>query len=162
MAVLDNAFLEALNGQDQLGVVIRAHIHVEAGLNGLLDLLVPHPPLLPRLRYEQKVNLACALGLKEDAGPPLRKLGDIRNRFGHHLDTQLTDGMVMDLYDSFSKDDKQTVLDAYAQTNAQLDVELPKDFTALSARDKFVLIAVILDKLLAQAREELYAMRKHT
>lgn len=169
---VSDALLQALFGEDELGVVIRAHIHIEARLNEVLDRLVPYPDSLPRLRYEQRARLACALGLKEDTFGPLKALGDIRNRFGHKLDTKLTPDMVDELYDAFSSDDRQTLLRGYAITNEQLkrspgtgpDAEkhrnMPEDFSRLSARDKFVMIVVILDKMLLVARKELEARRR--
>ncbi|MGH7965648.1 MAG: hypothetical protein ACRERD_28175 [Candidatus Binatia bacterium] len=158
---LDASFLEALFGEDELGAVVRAHIHIEAQVNSLLDLMVPYPAHLPRLRYEQNARLVCALGLAEESFAPLKVLGDIRNRFSHKLDTKLTDGMVKELYDAFSATDRQTILDAYAMTDGQLASRLPSGFSSLGPRDRFVIIAVALDKLLTQAREESRAAKGH-
>jgi hypothetical protein len=48
---LDTKFQEALFGEDELGVVVRAQIHIEARVNALLEILVPFP----------KKYLDCAL-----------------------------------------------------------------------------------------------------
>lgn len=154
---IDDGFLKALLGEDQLGMVVRAHIHIEARLNAVIDLLVPHPSLLPRLRYEQRARLACALGLKEEAFPPLKVLGDIRNRFGHKLDTTLTEGMVDELYKAFSEEDRAVIMESYTATNKRLGEKMPADFSKLSPRDKFLMMAVGLEKLLLTARMELEA-----
>jgi hypothetical protein len=168
---VSDPLLQALFGEDELGVVIRAHIHIEARLNEVLDLLVPYPDQLPRLRYEQRARLACALGLKEDIFPPLKALGDIRNRFGHKLDTSLTAAMVDELYDAFSPDERDVLLRGYEMTNKQLRAappsgsvldahrNMPHDFSALGARDKFIMIVVTLDKMLLVARKELEVRR---
>jgi GNAT superfamily N-acetyltransferase len=76
----DDTFIPALLGEDALGVVVRAHIHIEARINALLDTMVAHPSLLPHLRYEQRVRLACALGLDDRWFKQLKLLGDLRNR----------------------------------------------------------------------------------
>jgi hypothetical protein len=90
----DDTFIPALLGEDALGVVVRAHIHIEARINALLDTMVAHPSLLPHLRYEQRVRLACALGLDDRWFKQLKLLGDLRNRFGHNINTELTESMV--------------------------------------------------------------------
>ena len=40
------AFVCALFGEDELGVVVRAHIHIEAKLRELLELVVADPKYL--------------------------------------------------------------------------------------------------------------------
>jgi len=59
----EDTFVGILFGEDDLGVVVRAHIHVEAKLVELLALLVSDPPYLERmdLDFGQRVNLAVAL-----------------------------------------------------------------------------------------------------
>ena len=61
-------FMEVLNGEDELGAVIRAHIHIEALLLELLRLLVKDEGALRKLNLEfsQSVDLAIALGLGPD------------------------------------------------------------------------------------------------
>jgi hypothetical protein len=151
---IDEDFLASLFGEDELGVVVRAHIHIEAQLNELLRHLVPEPSFLPRLRFEQRVNLAVALGLFEAALGPLKKLGDIRNAFGHKLKVSLTREMVDDLWSTFTPEHKAIVLGAHeAARKALPDKRLP-DFDQLGPRDKFISIAVSLDKMLLSSQLE--------
>jgi hypothetical protein len=63
---IDESFLRAIQNDDSLGAVIRAHLHIEAELNQFIQTMVPSPDQLPDLRYAQKVDLACALGLAEN------------------------------------------------------------------------------------------------
>ena len=58
----EGAFLQALFGEDELGVMVRVHIHIEAMVRELLERLVPHPSALQKLRldYAQCVHLAEA------------------------------------------------------------------------------------------------------
>lgn len=149
----DEAFLAALQGEDALGAVVRAHIHLEARLQLVIEALTPHPAHLPNLRYEQRVKLAVALGLDERILPALTKLGHIRNAFGHRLDVALTDATVNDLFGSLSDTDKQTILDGFKKTNEQFALNLPA-FNNLEARQKFIMIAIALDKLLYVAEKD--------
>src|SRR4051812_20248238 len=110
----DEPFLHALLGEDELGVVVRAHIHIEAQLNPLIDLLVPRPDLLPGLRYEQRARVACAVGFPEAVFAPLRVFGSIRSRFAHKLHTSLSAAMVDELYNAFSQDDRALSRKGYA------------------------------------------------
>src|SRR5688572_1917704 len=93
-------------GEDELGVVVRSHIYVEEALNHLIDKLTPFPDHLPRLRYEQRVNLACALGLRQEFAPALKELGDIRNSFGHRVDTKLTTAVTLGLFNKLPAADQ--------------------------------------------------------
>jgi|SRR5688572_2741231 hypothetical protein len=149
----DDAFFDALRGEDALGAVVRGHIHIEARLQLVLEALTPHPSHLPQLRYEQRVKLAVALGLHERILPALTKLGHIRNAFGHRLDVSLTDAMVDDLFQSLSEEDKDTIRNAYKTTQAQLGLEWPP-YEQTDARHKFITIAVALDKFLIVAEKE--------
>lgn len=155
----DEVFFDSLRSEDSLGVVVRAHIHIEARLNQVLHALTPHPKHLPNLRYEQRVRLAVALGLNEEILQPLKELGDIRNAFGHRLDAALTDGMVNKLFNSFTESDRHTIRRAYAHTYMQLGEAETAVLDEADARVKFVVIAVTLDKYLILAEQEARSAR---
>jgi hypothetical protein len=104
---------------------------------------------LPRLRYEQRVNLAIAMGAERQLAPPLKSLGDIRNRFGHDPETTLTAGMVDKLFDAFTEHDRDLILNAYAKTKKELPSDLPSEFARLEPKSKFILISVTLKSMLA-------------
>jgi len=88
----DEGFYEALQQEDHLGVVIRSHIYIEHEVVELLKASWLDYACVAKmnLRYEQKVELAGAVGLEDSFLPPLRKLGKIRNDFAHRLGTNLT------------------------------------------------------------------------
>jgi hypothetical protein len=46
-----------LKSEDDLGVIVRSHIQIEAQLNQLIEKLLPFPDSLPHLRFEQKIRL---------------------------------------------------------------------------------------------------------
>lgn len=140
-------FHDALMGEDELGVVLRSHFYIEAELDALINALLEFPNECPRLRYEQKVKLACALGLDRTASPPLKELGNLRNTFGHEIGARLTDGMLDKLFDSFTVEDQALIIQGYNKSRAQLLDALP-DFKDLGEKDRFVVLAITLHKML--------------
>jgi len=150
----DDVFFDALRAEDPLGAVVRAHIHIEARLNLVLEALTPHPRHLPNLRFEQRARLAVALGLAERILPALLELGHIRNAFAHRLDVALTDAMVDKLFAAFCPDDRDTIVQAYQMTHAQLGHGVMPPYDKTDARHKFITMAVALDKFLLTAERE--------
>jgi hypothetical protein len=148
----DEAFFAALAGEDDLGVVVRAHIYVEAMLLELLSLLVVDSRALERMEldYAQRVTLAVALGLKAEYRRPLLALGTLRNAFAHRLDTTLSEGRIKDLYDTLEAGDKERVQIAYERTKRQLESDKPS-FSKLAPKERFALIAVTMRGMLLAA-----------
>ena len=144
------AFVRALFGEDELGVVVRAHIHIEAKLLELLELLVGDPKYLERmdLDFGQRVNLAVALGLKSEHAPAPSALGTLRNAFAHRLDAQLSEDRVNNLYETLSAGDKEIVQLAYDRTNIQMGKPDAPSFKKLSPKERFILISVALRAML--------------
>ncbi len=108
---LDSDFFAVLDAEDELGAVIRAHIHIESCLNALLDGWMVSPTHLAKmqLEYAQKVDLAVALGLKEQYSAPLRALGTLRNAFAHRPGIALTKDRADSIYKALHQDDKNLV-----------------------------------------------------
>jgi hypothetical protein len=102
------------------------------------------------------INLACALGLRDTSISAIKELGNIRNRFGHQLDTRLTAGMVDCILEGLSVEDRETLLQGYEMTLQQIS---SSPFESLSPKDKFIIICIGLDKLLLQAIEEVKSNR---
>lgn len=154
---LEPEFISSLRGEDELGVVIRAHTHIEASVNELLALFVPFPKYLDdmNLGYAQKVRLACAHGLKKQHLAPLLAMGKIRNAFAHKLNAKLTRDRVSELYGSFSSDDRKVVHLSYEKTKSQMLVEKGPDFRKLEPKDQFILMAVSLKALVVIAVHEI-------
>jgi hypothetical protein len=149
----EDAFVRVLFGEDELGVVIRAHIHVEAKLVELLELLVSDPSHLERmdLDFAQRVNLAVALGLKAEHAPALSALGRLRNAFAHRLSATISDDRVNGLYAALSGGDKDVVQRAYERTKAHLERSDAPPFKELSPKERFILISVALRAMLMVA-----------
>jgi hypothetical protein len=157
----EDAFVGVLFGEDELGVVVRAHIHVEAKLLELLALLVPDPTYLERmdLDFGQRVNLAVALGLKAEHAPALSALGNLRNAVAHSLGAGLSEDRINSLYATLSAGDKDVVQRAYERTKAQLKRAGAPPFKKLSPKERFILISVALRGMLMVAIGEIRARR---
>jgi hypothetical protein len=153
-------FYTSLLAEDELGVVVRAHIHVEASIVEFLELSVPHPQQIPRLNYEARLRLACALGLDQDHFHALKLLGDIRNLFSHNLSASLTDAKVNELFSKLPEFAQSNALTSYDMTRS--DHPNAPDFRALSAKDRFVFIAVGLKMFVFNAVNLVYLQRHDT
>lgn len=142
---IDEELSKHLSAEDEMGVVIRAHIHIEANLSEFIDKAIPHPELLSkRMPYESRVRLACSLGFEKEYLDSLKLLGDIRNEFGHKLNARLTDEKVNELYSKLPSMARNGVLVAYEATKNKLEKHDAPAFDKLSAKDRFSLIAVAL------------------
>jgi len=156
---LDNIFYNSLLEEDQLGVVIRAHIQIEARLNLFLEAHTSNPSQLPRLRFEQLAKLAVALGLEDKALPALLEFGNLRNAFAHRLDVTLTDEMVNKLLQKFTPEDQYTIREAYEITRVNFVNEGEQSFDCADARHKFIMVAYFFDRFLFLAEKEIHTAR---
>src|ERR1700704_5206504 len=118
----DEKFHAALQGEDELGVVVRAHIHIESRLMNLMELWFVAPEYLSKLalEYEQRVMLAVACRLNPAFASPLKVLGRIRNRFAHKLDSSLDTQQVRNLYEAFSPKNKEVIQQAFRNTEDEV------------------------------------------
>ena len=149
----DDKFHAALQGEDELGVVVRAHIHLESHLISLFELFFQAPKYLSGFTYGHKVSLALACGLNPDFASPLKVLGKTRNTFAHKLDSCLDEQQVRSLYAAFSSANKVLIQKAFRNTGQQLEPVRVK-FEGLSTRNRFILLVVTLDGMLIVAIRE--------
>jgi hypothetical protein len=157
-SMIDHEMLtEVLNGEDDLGAVIRAHIHIESLLNNLIESHFEFPEQLKKLNLEfhQKIIIAQAIGLKPEYATPLSALGTLRNNFAHRLDTKLGKNEIESLYKSFKGDDKQIIQNAYMRTKKAFKKKRPKSVTKLEPREQFTLIIISIQTVLIAAIKEL-------
>ncbi|MEZ0315833.1 MAG: hypothetical protein ACAH10_02980 [Methylophilaceae bacterium] len=136
------SLIQVLSSEDDLGVVVRVHLHIEQQLNLIIEGLVPHPKSLPRLRFEQKIKLAIALGLNQDFFEPLKKIGDIRNSFSHDIKAKLTRDLVIEFLAALTQAQLDKLNKAYEKTLAQLCDGRP--FWENHHRQIFTLLSVFL------------------
>ena len=118
---------KALTHDEPLVTVVRGHIHIEAALNRFLEhaLRYPHRIKYDRWNWFQRVDLAIGLGLREELRTPLKKLGDIRNRFAHRPDAEeVTDEDADGLYDTLSEHLQKVTIQCFEATQKATE-ELP-------------------------------------
>lgn len=151
---IDQSFFKHLMVEDELGVVVRAHIHIEASLNEFIEYMLPFPERLPRLQYESRLRLACALGLQNSHFEALKLLGDMRNGFGHRLNAQLTEEKLNELFSKLPENAQKLTLDSYVLTNQKNGLSQMPKFSSLSPKERFILIAVVLKSFVVVAAHE--------
>ena len=152
----DAKFLESLQGEDELGVVLRSHIHIDATLIEFLSVFADTKALdKMNLEFSQRVHLAVALGLREEHAKSLLAVGKLRNDFAHQLNTSLTESRIRNLYAALCTSEKTAVQEAYRKTESQLKQHSGKRFQDISAKDQFILIAVAIQSMLMVACHEL-------
>lgn len=106
-------FSTALLGEDELGVIVRAHIYVEAELDKWLKATLKNADALgDGIEYQMKVRIALAAGLRNDLQHPLNALERLRNKFAHQLGMKLTADDANNFYATFGKRERDSVEDS--------------------------------------------------
>lgn len=137
--------LKALMGGDELGLVIRAHIHVEHQLIEFINKMLIKPGALddPRIGFSARVRFALALGLPEHLIDPLNALNRLRNDFAHKLGTALIEDTVQQFYATFDHTMKEGVRVSWERmrTSSPHPVH-PTSIDAACPRDRLVIYAI--------------------
>ena len=139
----DATFHAAMEGdREPLSFVLRGAIYIEHALIAFIESRVEYPRALDnaRLSYAQRIEVALALGLPPTLGPPLRKVGSIRNKFAHQPETILTEADITALYDDFQKFEKIPLAELY-------NLSLGRDkfvYEKASVMDRFIFLAHFL------------------
>lgn len=117
------ALISALSDEDELGMIIRAHIHIENQLTKYVESrLSPSEALnVLDLTYDDRVNLALALKLPDDFKAALNFIGSLRNRFAHQLDAILAKQDANNFANALGQ--KKIVLRAFEATKKKLEQE---------------------------------------
>jgi hypothetical protein len=144
-------FLNDLQREDEVGMILRAHIHIEHAIIEILEAQTPNGDLIAKanLRYEQRITIAAAFGaIRRDLLGPLKKIGELRNKFAHRLGYKIGSQDVGSFVNAFSKMDREIMAAVYAKTQRNSAETRPDSFTDLEAIDKFILAVVILRQAL--------------
>ena len=151
----EEQFYKDLQNEDELGAVIRGHLHIEHALNELLKKQIPFFDRLETLKldYEVKVVLAVAMGLNSDYEKPLKGIALLRNKYAHRPGFIMSKSDTSNLYESFAPADREIIQGAYFRTNKQLAKE-KKQFKALEPIDQFILLAVTTRQIVIQAQSK--------
>lgn len=152
--LLPEELSKALDKEDELGLVLRAHLYIENKLEELLYLLVPVPRYYEEmnLNYVNKVKLACALGLDPGFKGMLLVLGSIRNKFAHNLSKKIDAEMVKNLH-SVAHEKYRNMLPSFIN-KISVDNENLKSFNEVHPRDQFTTLVMTLWVVLNGAIQE--------
>jgi hypothetical protein len=108
---MEDKFRDAIFHEDHIGKVIKTHIHVENLVNEYLAVSIKHNEYLKpiQLDYFGRVHLAVATGLTNELLTPLKFIGKLRNSFSHKLEQELTQEVLNNFFDSFTKPHKKEI-----------------------------------------------------
>jgi hypothetical protein len=99
-------FLENIEKEDPLQIVVRGHLFLENELINLLEATFSQTDCLDPsdLRFPLKIKLVGALGLlPKESIPIYLKFNSLRNKFAHNLDMEITAKEVENLINSLSE-----------------------------------------------------------
>jgi hypothetical protein len=147
--------LEAFESEDDLGVVIRAHITIERQLNELVSQLVKNCEYIRKMKldYSNTVKLAIALGLDPRFEKSLNSLGSIRNGFAHNNRPELGKSDVNNLYSALDEKEKINLNESIKESNTQPEI-FGKTHKEMTARQQFINIAIFLSSAIYTASNQ--------
>ena len=130
----------ALKQEDDVGLVIRGHLHIEHQLTEYISKILPYPEKCDweKVGYSGKVELALSCGLPSNIRPILEKLGELRNDFTSNLDAMIEPNWVLDTYSSLPKHLKSGLEKSYKT----MDLDLQNKTSKLNTKDLLVLIFI--------------------
>lgn len=140
------AFTKALLGEDDLGMVVRAQIHIESQLIEFIRATMSPASALDALDldYAGRVKLALALGLSPTFKPALTFVGGLRNRFAHRLDAEISAQEALNFENALGPE-KQVRDQSYAATRKKLSLDhKPIAVSRLDPKDRILLCFVTL------------------
>jgi hypothetical protein len=99
-----NSLYQVLESEDDLGVVLRAHVHIEHELREFVLATMPKPQHVTFSGFDDNhlVDLVLALGLNPELKSVLSSIGKLRNRFAHDLETRMTAQEANNLYEALA------------------------------------------------------------
>lgn len=117
-----NWFKSYSDSSDELGLVLRTHMEVEAQVDRILTALVVFPDQLEKMHldYYGKVRLAVVLGVDPEIRATLKQFGTLRNRFAHAPNQLISKGDAKNLYKLLPDWLKRFVHNVHLDTNQEL------------------------------------------
>ncbi len=134
--------------EDDVGLVLKGHLHVEHQLIELISMSLPFKERCDwsRIGYRGKIELALSCGLPNDMRLPLKRIGTLRNNFAHDLGANIEKKKVMDIYNGLSERLREGIK-AYVATGRQGTFN-PSE---LAERDLLVLLFVVFRQAIRAA-----------
>jgi hypothetical protein len=138
-------FYEVLKAEDDLGMIVRAHIHIEGKVREFIEAAAPAPEhfKLNDFDYDQTIRLALILGLDTDFKSALSAVGSLRNKFAHRLDMSLGDVEAKNLYTAMGGQVKSVAQRSYANLLNRFP-DKPQQMNHLPARDRIALYLIAI------------------
>ena len=115
----DAKFIQDLQREDDVGLVLLGHIHIEHQLIELISEVLPFPDRCDwqKINYATKVALAHSCGLPEQLRETLAKIGRLRNEFAHNLDAAISKKGVLALYNGLPGFYREAIIGTYHVMN---------------------------------------------
>lgn len=150
-----------LEGEDDLGVVLRAHIVIEHELKDFVMASAPKPEHVKFSDYDYDgvVTLACILGLSPELKPALSSIGNLRNKFAHELDMKLADQQTNNLYKLLSGSIKSNVQEAYADLLKTPKYQGYPKINDLDPKTLFGICVIFIREEIAMRTAQVHAIR---
>ena len=111
MTVSNQQFYDDLAREDELGIILKGHLHIEHQLKEFISLLLPFGERCDwfKVSYAARVEIALSVGLPDDMRNPLENIVKLRNNFAHNLDCELDKKTIMDFYNGLSNRHREAV-----------------------------------------------------
>ena len=149
--------MEVLEGEDDLGIVVRSHIIVEQYLNTLIESFVVSVKHFKKIKldFHATVKLAIALGLNPRFEKPLNALGTLRNDFAHNLRPEISNQDANNLYQTLDGEDKQILQQCLGKTRKKLPEQDIAQYQSLSPKTKYIVNVTVICGALETACNQL-------
>jgi len=109
----DERFFHSLGSEDDVGVILRVHLHCERILKRLLEKHASNPETLGKVRlaFMGRVYLLHAFGLIDgNTVSRMHWLDSIRNELSHQIDRELSEADYLRLLDASGPQSRDTIL----------------------------------------------------
>ncbi len=127
-----------LKREDDVGLVIRGHLHLEYQLTEYISKILPYPEKCDweKIGYSGKMELSLACGLPNSIRPILEQLGELKTDFTSNLNATIEPKWVLDTYSGLSKQLKSELEKSYKTMGLHLSSKTEK----LDTKDLLILI----------------------
>jgi hypothetical protein len=133
-----SGLFQLLEEDNDLGMIIRAHIHLEHELREFILAAAPQPAeiRLSEYDYAGTLGLALTLGLDPTLEAGLAAVGALRNKFAHRLEMKLTEEEAQKIYSTLDSSRKAEAQEAWtAACLGHPDIRRPQDLLRSSPKD---------------------------
>lgn len=136
----DKILFSELVQEDNIGLVLRGHLHVEHQLIKFISKQLQYPDRVDwgKIDYSGKAELALACGLDVDIRPGLEHLETLRNNFACSFDAQIAPNWVLVAYNGLPRNLKDAIEVAYKT----LGKKIATQSKTLGTRDLLILVFI--------------------